>query len=443
MIISFSITNFRSIKEEQVFSMLADTSLERQQASTVTLEQYKNLEVVKTAVLYGKNNAGKSNTLKALKAFQWLVRRSNDLAPHDSIKANEYFLYDRQRHGQPTRFELDFIAANQVRYRYQVEFDRTRILHESLDFYRPGASIQKSVNLFRKEEDGHYTFQVAYKGPQKEVAKLTAPNQLLLSKAAVNNPNEHVAAVHAFIDDKIKIFSFDRSFDEETFAQDTKKILDQNPEYLLHISELMRAVDADILEIRVNERDLARLQLPENLPPPLKQQIIEQIKRAIEVKHRMFDGEKEEDDGQFFPLENESTGTQKLVSVLAIMLDAFYNGQVLLIDELDKSLNPYWTKYIIKLFYDDRFNKKATQLVFVSHDAVQLQDFLFAKDQVNLIEKDYYGRTEIRNLADFSGLRKDVPLEKRYLSGVLGGVPVIRDKFIVHEVGHWDGAEKA
>ncbi len=92
---------------------------------------------------------------------------------------------------------------------------------------------------------------------------------------------------------------------------------------------------------------------------------------------------------------------------------------------------------------NEQFNKNNTQLVFVSHDAAQIQEFLFAKDQINIVDKDYFGKTEITRFADFTGIRKDIPFEKWYLSGRLGGVPMIDTDYIQFEIEKKDGQKES
>ena len=74
MVLEFSITNFRSIKDKQTFSMIAESSGKK--GSNVfeqKLSNQDNIRVLKTAVVYGANASGKSNIIWAFYEFKKLV----------------------------------------------------------------------------------------------------------------------------------------------------------------------------------------------------------------------------------------------------------------------------------------------------------------------------------------------------------------------------------
>lgn len=445
MLLEFSITNFRSIKDRQNFSMLTSSRVKERHNAPFVLENYDNTEVLKTAVLYGKNNAGKSNVLKAFGALRWLVTTSDSFKVGETIKANEFFLFDKQTLNQNTIFEIDFIGDNKIYYRYEVEFSRKEIITEKLSYYQPDAKKFKLTKVFSREKNTliyRKDLKENEKNTLENIKKSMLDNQLVLSLSASKRISGHFENAYLFFSQNLKIFSFDNDFEEKIFAQDTDKLLRENEDYLNKINDLLKVMDTGILKLEIQERNIEQFRFPSSMSDEDKNKIIELLKFNIEAQHRFFDGEKEIGIKNA-PLTIESDGTRKLFSLLPIMIDAFENGHILMIDELDKSLNPYWTKFLIKMFYNDQFNKNNTQLVFVSHDAAQIQEFLFAKDQINIIDKDYFGKTEISRFSDFTGIRKDIPFEKWYLSGRLGGVPVIREKFIQFEIEKKDEKKAA
>ena len=48
-------------------------------------------------------------------------------------------------------------------------------------------------------------------------------------------------------------------------------------------------------------------------------------------------------------------------------------------------------------------------------------------DQLNLVQKDFTGATEIYTISDIRGLRSDVLNSKRYLRGDFEGIPTINN----------------
>lgn len=436
MLLEFSITNFRSIKDRQTFSMLSSSKVKERFNEPFVLEEYKNMEVLKTAVLYGKNNAGKSNVLKAFGALRDLVTESDSFKVGETIRKYIPFAFDKQTLNQNTIFEIEFIGDNKIYYHYEVEFSQKEIIREKLLYYNQNAKKFKPTEVFSREENKlHYKKDLneSKKNTLESIKQSMRDNQLVLSLTATKKINEHLENAYLFFSQKLKVFSFDSNFEEKIFAQDTDKLLRENEDYLNKINDLLKGMDTGILKLEIQERNIEQFRFPSSMSDEDKNKIIELLKFNIEAQHRFFDGEKEIGIKNA-PLTIESDGTRKLFSLLPIMFDAFENGHILMIDELDKSLNPYWTKFLIKMFYNDQFNKNNTQLVFVSHDAAQIQEFLFAKDQIYIIDKDYFGKTEISRFSDFTGIRKDIPFDKWYLSGRLGGVPVIDTDYIQFEI---------
>ena len=65
MLISFSVSNFRSIGEEVTLDMVASTKLPDHTDHLIKIDDTEK-HVVRTALLYGPNAAGKSNLIKAM-----------------------------------------------------------------------------------------------------------------------------------------------------------------------------------------------------------------------------------------------------------------------------------------------------------------------------------------------------------------------------------------
>ena len=66
MLIQFSVTNWRSIKDEQTISMVMATGNEMSETNTFLPTAPNASELLRSVAIYGANAAGKSNLLKAL-----------------------------------------------------------------------------------------------------------------------------------------------------------------------------------------------------------------------------------------------------------------------------------------------------------------------------------------------------------------------------------------
>jgi uncharacterized protein len=122
-------------------------------------------------------------------------------------------------------------------------------------------------------------------------------------------------------------------------------------------------------------------------------------------------------------MNDESDGTQRLFEIAGLWLYVLEYGEVLLVDELDRSLHPVLSKALLKMFNDPQINKNNAQLIFTTHDTILLDAEMLRRDQVWFTEKDK-SMTKLYSLLDFRP-REDESLQKGYLRGRYGGIPFI------------------
>jgi AAA15 family ATPase/GTPase len=73
-------------------------------------------------------------------------------------------------------------------------------------------------------------------------------------------------------------------------------------------------------------------------------------------------------------------------TVNRVQQPAAKNGYVLFIDELEASLHPHLTKFLVNLFHNPDQNENNGQLIFTTHDTNLLN--LLRRDQVWFTEKN-------------------------------------------------------
>ena len=151
------------------------------------------------------------------------------------------------------------------------------------------------------------------------------------------------------------------------------------------------------------------------------------INYEIKTVHNIVDNMPGLSQQQEFPLERESDGTRNLFFIAYNLLYYFEQGRVMIIDEFEKSLHPHIVQKLIKLVHDPDINTNNAQLIFTTHAANLLDNELFRRDQIWFTEKDENGVTDLFSLSDIDGVRKNIPLDKWYLSGRFGATPVIDD----------------
>jgi len=133
MIINFSIRNFKVIKEKITLSFEATSS--DHLAEYYIESPFKNLRVLRLALIYGPNASGKTTILEALNFLRNLVIKP---LPDKSSSFTDLkpFLGDKNFKKQNTSFELEFVT-NGTKYLYEVELNQKAIIKESLYRFKP------------------------------------------------------------------------------------------------------------------------------------------------------------------------------------------------------------------------------------------------------------------------------------------------------------------
>jgi AAA15 family ATPase/GTPase len=430
MIIELAVTNYRSIKARQVFSMLPSTRVKNHPALLQSLT-YPTLSVQPSAVIYGANNAGKSNLLKSLYAFKWLVTQSAKLNSDDPLKMNEYFWFDTQTQKTPTTFELDFIADNELRYNYQVSFDEQHILKEALYCFNLNAQQKVTIaTLFVREADKPIKFGEGLRGKKKEIESKLNPNQLFLSKADADGHTQ-LQPVYRFFAQKLQMELF-LSAEESDSVYSIKKTLRE-----LSLDNQDVALQEFIENILLqSQTGILALELAPAEVTHLRTELPHKSYKEFKTVHKLFEGKKEIG-MERIALSKESVGTHKLIAVSGLFYNALKKGQILVIDELDKSLHSLLTQTLIQLFHDPKTNPNQAQLIFTTHDATLWRAPFLSRGQKWILEKDETGATEIYSLADLTGVREKASFEDLYLSGRLGGTPIINKQYMFNQTRQW------
>ena len=90
-----------------------------------------------------------------------------------------------------------------------------------------------------------------------------------------------------------------------------------------------------------------------------------------------------------------------------------------------KSLHTLLVRQLVRMFHRPELNPRGAQLIFTAHDTSLLDAHgLFRRDQIWFVDKAVNQASTLFPLTDFSP-RKGEALEKGYLQGRYGGIPVL------------------
>lgn len=114
----------------------------------------------------------------------------------------------------------------------------------------------------------------------------------------------------------------------------------------------------------------------------------------------------------------ESYGNHILMTLLPAVISAMKNESMLIIDEFSSGLHNVLEELLIKYI----FTNSSCQLFFVSHSTNLLRTSLLRPDQIYSVDFDSNG-SFIKRFSE-EHPRESQNLEKMYLSGVFGGIPL-------------------
>jgi len=415
MLISFSVSNFRSISEKQTISLQRVGKIQGLPDNVI---KCTGVELLRTIIVYGRNASGKSNLLLAMDTLKKLVSNPE----YDLTYAYNPNKLNRQKQNQPVWFELVFIAHDGIKYKYELSYDSDKILNESLYHY-PEKMPSK---LFAREFNRKISLGTSFKGNIIEIEEKLYQKDTLLSRVAFHKIDSLI----------VPFIFFTRHFITHSFSLYERGLLEHFqrtasntslPHHVDNVSKLLRIADTGITSLEIKEFKEEEFNFPQDMDEKTRKRIIAKNRFKIYVNHNIFDEENKIVDTVKFDIDEESAGTIKLLSLASIMLDCLHDGDVLFVDELDKSLHPILTKSLIRIFNNPKTNPNNAQLIFATHDVSLLNSGMFRRDQILISEKNLSGCTNYYSVADFKGVRKNIPLEKYYMNGAFGGIPVIND----------------
>lgn len=431
MIIQFSVENFRSIKNKETLSLIADSGKTN---SNNVFEALESIKMLKSAVIYGANASGKTNVIRAFHAFHQMILRSTDYKNGESIRYYNPFRLDIEYRNRPTKFSLDFVYSN-IRFTYFYAFNEKEIISERLDFYPKNYR----ANLFIREKGKSVKLGKSFLN--KRIDKKVLNNHLFLTKSG-NSGHKQMGELYLYFR-KIAVWN--------SHSQNQIKQIRQNIEALItstkgkdfnqKLNKLIKIADTKIEAILVHKLKAAAFVFPDQVPNSVKDKVLKENKFRTYAMHRIYKNG-EESGFENFDINEESEGTRMLFVLGGLLLKQLEIGGIVFIDEIENSMHPRLCKFLIKLFHNQATNTKNSQLIFATHETTLLDKENFRKDQIWFTEKNKFGETELYSAADFEGVRNDIPFEEWYMNGKFGGQPNIKEIEFMYDNHNDDGYDK-
>lgn len=412
MLLEFRLGNFRSFKSESAMSLIASTDKSLRE-NTIETGISSLPRVVRSAVVYGPNASGKSNFLRGLLLMRGMVVESASLPPQSTFNIQPFRL-DPETKDKPCLFEVT-VSIDGVRYQYGFEATPNRITAEWLLVYQ----TNKSAVWFDRRRDEAtdkdiYKLGSGLKGSKQVWRDATRPNALFLSTAIQLN-SEALAPLYKWFAESLHVIQSGQMI-SDVFT--TEKIKD--PIWERRVVDFLSSADIAISAIRAHEMDGFQTLLQINPAEGVVSEPRIEKGRILRPRFTHSVGETTAE----MEFEDESDGTQKLFALAGPLFEILQRGQVLVIDELDRSLHELLVRHFVRLFHDPEINTKGAQLIFTSHDSSLLEGNLLRRDQVWFVEKGNDLASYLTPLTEYSA-RKDEALDRGYRAGRYGAIPVI------------------
>lgn len=408
MLLEFTCSNHKSIREEVIFSTLAgkdDTHEDK-------LYELDGLRILKSAVIYGANGSGKSNFIDAISFVRNLVVNSIAFQPGQGILQTPHKL---EGAATESTYKMQFIT-NGVRYAFGFSLKNYLVFEEYL-YYFPN---NRQTKIFERTND-QFTAGSKFRGKFSACKDVLKSNRLLLSCAANFSAVQEVTNVYQFFLNEIVVYSHENQMNWMNYSLYQLK---QNPQMKAAVIPFLKLLGTGIedIQVSIDQTKLDSAELPPFLSDEFKAFLLQKDVDAItaKVKYESFETDL---------FQEESSGIQKLFALLCPLLDIIVNGKTLICDELESELHESLVYELLKLFMRIH-SEKGAQLLFTTHETGLLNLDIFRRDQIWFTElKGSERATDLYSLAEIKNVRKEDNFGKGYIAGKYGAIPMLNLDF--------------
>ena len=415
MLISFRTANFLSFNDEVEFSMLAGQP--RQLPSHVIHhgEGRSQIDILKSAVIYGANASGKSNLIKAMDFARNII--VNGLKSETTF--NKHFRLDPTNIDKPTKFEFEFKLDEKIyAYGFSIYLVSQNLISEWL--VEVGKTTDKPI--FEREvlENGQSKFKVHLKLTGKIKTRFDVyqedvlDNQLFLTELSdknlknEKNINVFIAAITWFMEIQI-------IFPNHTLNMFSFKNLNTSDK--AQFIEVLKDFDTNILNISYKKSDLDSNLIAKIPDKNLFSDAINDVSNgnsgAFTIGNNDFFLSNEKGKIQVeravvhqsnnnieFEIDELSDGVRRLLDIVPILISLKKEKAIFIIDEIDRSLHPELTRKLLEIFHTTTEGVES-QLIVTTHESSLLDLNLLRRDEIWFAEKNETGESHFYSLEEF------------------------------------------
>ncbi len=417
MLKEICVSNFKSIHSEITFSMEAD--LERVSEYPDHIIHIGDSSLLKVTSMYGPNGGGKTNLLSALALAKALFvngensliipqQLSNVFHENQIIEETLFFVTKDYEIGYHFKMLPEVIQRNNINpmlgITQNVNYMIYHILEEDVSYRKTNET--DFISLFSRNELGEVNSQAFDELRILENVNLSKNKSVInyVYNTFANNNSELQECLHVIKCLALELLSIqDLTVHNISNNEKILSIIKINRKKLI---QLLNHVDIKIKDIKLYNS---------NHYYPIF------FVRELETENNKIEKE--------ISLSEESAGTQKIFWMFVNILSSIAHQNIFLCDDMNALLHPKLFRSIVELFTSKE--NQTSQLIFNSHDILNMDSNLFRRDEIWFIYRDENYSTQavpLSNIVNYKGeqVRKDAKYSKQYLEGKYGADPFIK-----------------
>ena len=390
MLLEFRVKNYKSFKEELIFSLTPVLKEEKLKYSIlkekIGEEEYNGLS---TSVIYGPNASGKSNIIGAMDTFKRIVLRGNIHNSQNRETSNiaaemlELIPNNGFIEKSPISFFIKFIEKKLL-IEYNFSIDIGEFL-ESADYERK--IIEESLKI--------NNYEIYNRKNGLEIKEINSIKDYLVNDFKENREGITTIAKNNLNSEELFLMNgFKTMFSSKLVAIISEWL--NNKFIIIYRADFLEAnyTGNNVVDNIENEINKVAKEFGRG-SNKLKYYRNEKSQRMM--LYSILEKNKKRIPAELF----ESYGTIRFVNMFPLIVSALLNGGILIVDEFDASIHPMALINIINIFHNNDINKNQAQLVFNTHNPIFLNGNLFREDEIKFVEKNDKNMSISYSLSDF------------------------------------------
>ena len=379
MIQEIKIKNFRSFKDEVVFSFLASDDKFAEDSQVVKIDE--NTRLLRFAIIYGYNASGKTNLIDALRFLAgFLYYNPKDIDAGTDVTP---FKLDKISSTNPTQFELTFYVEK-TKYFYQLELDEDKVFFEKLSYF----NLSEQIVLFERRLENNlsvidFTDNEEWNNVGETVKEQITGNCLknisfFVARRQVNVNLPKIDAAKDWLMQHI----LPPIYPSTRLTHYAEKKLSENNKLSDYIVEFLSGADSNVTGIKSDV--LENSSLPQTI-----------FEHTVENENGI--------EKYYLDKNEQSRGTLRIFGLETVVNEIITTNSFLAVDEIETSLH---NKLLEKMLFEFLNADSNSQLLVTTHNdsLFDLLDDLIRKDSVYFMEKNKAGVTDLYKLTDFNGI---------------------------------------